>query len=120
MQTKKIYGIIATVIGVIGEAYALVTINADKTGNFWGGYTYEPPFSSHEITYISIAVISALVIIAGLIMVLKGKSEKQLLFPNHNTKEKTPEAKLQVFLYVNYLISDDNRRGTRPFFSLQL
>lgn len=71
MQNKKIYAIILTVIGIVGEAYALLTINADKTGNFWGGYTYEPPFSSHEITYIAIAVASAVVIILGLVIFLK-------------------------------------------------
>lgn len=71
MQNKKIYAIILTVIGIVGEAYALLTINADKTGNFWGGYTYEPPFSSHEIAYISIAIVSAIVTILGLVIFLK-------------------------------------------------
>lgn len=72
MSSKKIYAIVLAVIGAIGEAYALITINADKTGNFWtGGYTYEPPFTAHEITYISIAVVSAVAVIIGLILLLK-------------------------------------------------
>ncbi len=72
MTNRKLVPIMLTVIGVIGEAYALLTINADKT-NFWGGYTYTPPFTSHEITYISIASISAVSVIIGLFLLLSNR-----------------------------------------------
>lgn len=77
MKTNKILGILFTVIGAIGETYALMTINADKNASIlYGRYTYEPPLTDHEITYIAIAAISAALLIIGLVLLLIKKKER--------------------------------------------
>lgn len=70
MKVNKILGILFTVVGAIGEVYALMTINGDKNASIlYGRYTYAPPFTEHEIMFITIATASAALLILGLIMI---------------------------------------------------
>lgn len=76
MKISKILGILLTVIGAIGEIYALMTINSDKNASIlYGRYTYAAPFTEHEITFITIAAVSAALLVLGLIMLLIKKKE---------------------------------------------
>ncbi len=78
MKINKILGILLAVIGAIGEVYALMTINSDKNASIlYGRYTYAPPFTDHEITYITIAAVSALLLIVGLIVLFLKKGKKE-------------------------------------------
>ncbi|MBR3948630.1 MAG: hypothetical protein IKJ70_04415 [Clostridia bacterium] len=78
MKINKIIGILLAVIGAIGEVYALMTINSDKNASIlYGRYTYAPPFTDHEITYITIAAVSALLLIVGLIVLFLKKGKKE-------------------------------------------
>ncbi len=70
---NKVLAIILTVLGGIGELYALMTINNDKSGLF--GYTYTAPLTEHEIFFIALAAISAVLLIVGLLgLVAKKKN----------------------------------------------
>ncbi|MGM9670860.1 MAG: hypothetical protein ACI3XD_04715 [Oscillospiraceae bacterium] len=64
MSSGKIAGIIMAIIGAIGDIYAAITIANDTSG--WFGYTYTAPFSQHETTMITIAVVSGILLIAGI------------------------------------------------------
>lgn len=78
MKINKILGILLAVIGAIGEVYALMTINSDKNASIlYGRYTYAPPFTDHEITYITIVAVSALLLIVGLIVLFLKKGKKE-------------------------------------------
>lgn len=68
MSSKKISGIIMTVLSALGGFYAITTYSDDTTNLF--GYNYEPPLTSHEITVIMIGVASAICLIVGLILLL--------------------------------------------------
>ncbi len=71
---NKVLAIILTVLGGIGEIYSLMTINSDKNALF--GYSYTAPFTEHEIFFIALAVVSAILLVVGLIG-LTAKSKKQ-------------------------------------------
>lgn len=80
MKVSKIIGIFFAVVGGIGEIYALMTINSDKNASIlYGRYTYAPPFTEHEITFITIAAVSAVLLILGLTMLLIKKRESNTL-----------------------------------------
>ena len=77
MKLSKIFGILFTVIGAIGEMYAVMTINTDMNASIlYGRYSYAPPFTDHEITYIAIAASSAVLLIVGLILLFVKKEKK--------------------------------------------
>lgn len=71
---NKVLAIILTVLGGIGEIYALMTINSEKNSLF--GYSYTAPFTEHEIFFIALAAVSAVLLIIGLIG-LTVKNKKQ-------------------------------------------
>ena len=71
---NKVLAIILTVLGGIGEVYALMTINSEKNALF--GYSYTAPFTEHEIFFIALAVVSAILLIIGLVgLVAKKKND---------------------------------------------
>ncbi len=71
MKLSKNWGILLTVIGAIGEIYALMTINSDKNASIlYGRYTYAAPFTDYEIMFITIAAVSAALLVLGLIILL--------------------------------------------------
>ena len=65
MSSGKIAGIIMAIIGAIGDIYAAITI-ANDTSGWFSRYTYTAPFSQHETTMITIAVVSGILLIAGI------------------------------------------------------
>jgi len=65
MSQKKIVGLVLMVLGIIGGVYSAITYANDTSGG-WFGYTYEPPFTNHEIVVIAIAGISIIALIAGI------------------------------------------------------
>ncbi len=67
MSTKRIIGIILTVLGGVGILYCIMTILEDTSGWLFR-YTYAPPFTDHEITVISILVVAIISTISGIIM----------------------------------------------------
>lgn len=66
MSSGKVAGFIMAIIGAIGEIYAAITIANDTSG--WFGYTYSAPFSQHETTMITIAVVSGILLVAGILV----------------------------------------------------
>ena len=72
---RRVIGIIFTVVGAIGEIYALMTISNEKSSFF--GYTYSAPFTEHEIMMITIAVVSAIALLIGLIALLVKEKNQQ-------------------------------------------
>jgi len=69
MSTKKILGIIATIAGIVGTVVSGLIINDDMSG-FFGRYTYSPPYTSHEITMISLVTGCAIIAIIGVVLLV--------------------------------------------------
>ena len=74
MSSKKTFGIIMTVLSVLGGFYAITTYS-DDTSNYYSGYNYEPPLTSHEITVILIGFVSIICFIIGLVLLLNAFEE---------------------------------------------
>lgn len=60
---KLIWKIICMIGGIVGAAIGGYIVYSDK--NAWFGYTYEPPFTDHEIGIIILIVASIIVFIIG-------------------------------------------------------
>lgn len=67
MSTKRIYGLIMTIISVIGALYSIITISNDKSGLI--RYTYAPPFTAHETVTLAILVISVIIGMIGIVLI---------------------------------------------------
>ena len=85
MDSKKTIGAVCAIVGVIGAIFAYSTMNEEISTNKlfsgYGGYTYKPPYTSHEqliMTVLAGGIILAIVGFAFLIMGFKnsGQSEK--------------------------------------------
>ena len=70
-QGKLIGGLVISVIGLIGTIIGMVLISGD-----WM-YTYSPPFTSHEIGRTAIVVISAILLLVGVIMIIAHFAKKK-------------------------------------------
>lgn len=85
MSSGIIAGIIMIIVGVVGDIYSAITISSEIaskslddiytaiiSGDASGlaQYTYTGPYSQHETIMITIAVLSALLIIGGLHVIL--------------------------------------------------
>lgn len=71
-STSKIGGAISLFLGIIGCAYAAIVISDDKSK--WFGYNYQSPLTSHEITMITIAIIGAVCVLVGIIILAGGST----------------------------------------------
>ena len=77
MNTKTIAGIITTVIGAIIGIISAVIISGDlqPKGLLGTHYTYESPFTGHEIMMLVLLVASIIAVIVGIFLIIKGKKE---------------------------------------------
>lgn len=73
MSSNKIAGIIMTIAGICGIFYSVMTISDDTSRLF--GFSYTPPFTTHEITVLVILGGSVLIGILGLAIMLSSGSK---------------------------------------------
>ena len=72
LDKERLIGWIGVVVGAILELFSLLTIHAHKTPRFLGTYyPYEAPLSAHEIAMIFLAVLSAAMIIGGIVLIYR-------------------------------------------------
>ncbi|MBQ2617995.1 MAG: hypothetical protein IJF88_03165 [Oscillospiraceae bacterium] len=67
----RLSGWIGVIVGCILELFSILTIQADKTPQGFLYYTYKPPLTSHETAMIFLAVFSAVLIIAGIVLIVR-------------------------------------------------
>ncbi len=72
MKNKFISGWICLIGGIILEIFSITTINSDQMPKSLFGqyYTYQPPFSGHELFMIFLAIAAGIAIIAGIILLV--------------------------------------------------
>lgn len=58
--------VVFTVVGIIMLCYAFITYSND-TSKFFGGYTYEPPLTDHEVGVIVVGIFGLAFLVGGLI-----------------------------------------------------
>jgi len=64
-------GLVTLVLGIVGTVYSLITISSDMEGNGLMHYSYSSPFTGHEITMITVLIISIIAAIVGVIILVK-------------------------------------------------
>ena len=72
MSERKIIGLFLMFVGAIGGGYAIITYSNDTSGVLFG-YTYSPPFTTHEITVIAIFVVALILVVVGIAMLAESK-----------------------------------------------
>lgn len=68
MSSKRVAGVLLTVLSAIGILYSIFTISNDTSGLI--GYTYSAPFTTHETTILTTLGVSVVVLIIGLVLLL--------------------------------------------------
>jgi len=69
-----IWKIVCIVGGIIGTAIGAYIIYSEK--NDWFGYTYEPPYTDHEIGVIFFIIASIIVFIVGCCIAISDKTDE--------------------------------------------
>ncbi len=71
MTAKKMIGIIMASLGGIGVLLVFLIVNSEVPNL----YTYAPPLTDHEIMVILIGIVSALLVVAGIILITTEKAD---------------------------------------------
>lgn len=95
---NTLIGTLIAISGFLGTLYIQAQIESDY---FW--YTYEPPYTNHELTMLSLKYLCIAIIIVGLFVILKS-----LLFSRYRTSDENDENE-----YVGYGTEEDRDEFTR-------